>query len=845
MASIDVEEVLAKLTVEEKISLLAGRDFWHTVPIPKHGIPSLRTSDGPNGVRGTRNFNGVPAACFPCGTALGATWNQDLLLEAGRLMGDEAKAKGAHILLGPCINMQRSPLGGRGFESISEDPILAGLGAASLTNGIQSTGVVATIKHFITNDQEHERTAVDSVVTERALREIYLLPFQLALRDSYPKAFMTSYNKLNGTHVSENKKILQDILRGELGWKGAIMSDWFGTYSTEVAINAGLDLEMPGPTRFRGGLLAHLVSSRKVPTHTLDERARNMLNLVNVCAASGVKEDAEEGKLDTPETAAILRKLTGESIVLFKNDNDVLPLKKDKSVLLIGPNAKTSVFCGGGSSSMAPYYAISPWDGVKAKLKDDGKMEHAIGCYSHKELPLVTNQFTVTSDPNSKKGLVFRAYNEPPSAGKDREVADEIELDSSLAMLMDYHNPKLKGDLWYATIEGYLTAERTGEYELGLCIYGTGKMYVDGEEKVDNETKQTQGTVFYGCGTVEERGTVAMEKGKTYHIKLEFASAPTSKLNGDGIVRFGGGGFRIGGAWVLNMDDTIAEAARMAKDAEQVVICAGLNQDWEGEGADRADMRLPGRMDDLITAVAEANPMTVVVNQTGTPVEMPWLSKVAGLLQAWYGGNETGNGIADALFGDINPSGRSSLSWPKRVEDNPAFYNYRSEGGRVLYGEDVYVGYRHYEMVKRDVNFAFGYGLSYTNFELSDLKVEKSGGEGKELDAKVKVTVSIKNTGKLDGAEVVQVYLHQQTPTIRRPPRELKGFTKVAVKAGGGETATVEIPLKYAASYWDEIRSSWIMEAGEYDVEVVDGSGKQDALKGSVVVDKTVWWNGL
>ncbi|KAK5133616.1 hypothetical protein LTR08_007564 [Meristemomyces frigidus] len=846
MASIDVEKVLAELTLDEKIALLAGKDFWHTVPIPKHGIPSLRTSDGPNGVRGTRVFNGVTAACFPCGTALGATWNQELLLEAGKLMGDEAKAKGAHILLGPCINMQRSPLGGRGFESISEDPVLAGLGAASLTNGIQSTGVAATIKHFVTNDQEHERTAVDSIVTERALRELYLLPFQIVVRDSHPKAFMTAYNKLNGTHVSENKRILQTILRDEYGWKGVIMSDWFGVYSTDNAINAGLDLEMPGPTRWRGGLLGHLVSARRVPMHILDERARNMLNLVNDCAESGVKENAKEGKLDTPETAALLRKLAGESIVLFKNEGDVLPLKKDKSILLIGPNAKTSVFCGGGSSSMAPYYAISPWDGVKEKVTDSSKMEHAIGCYSHKELPLISNQLTLSSDPNSKQGLTFRAYNDPASAGDGREVADEIELNSALAMMMDYYNPKLKSDLWYATVEGFFHAERSGEYELGLCIYGTGKLYVDGKEMVDNETKQTQGTVFYGCGTVEETGKVQMEKGKTYHIKLEFASAATSKLDGDGIVRFGGGGFRIGGAWVLSMDDTIAEAARMAKDAEQVVICAGLNQDWEGEGADRVDMRLPGRMDDLIAAVAEANPRTVVVNQTGTPVEMPWLDKVAGLLQAWYGGNETGNAIADVLFGDVNPSGRSSLSWPKRVEDNPAFYNYRSEGGRVLYGEDVYVGYRHYEAVKRDVNFTFGYGLQgYTTFELSELEIEKSSGDGKELEDELKVSVSVRNTGKVDGQEVVQVYLHQQSPTIRRPPRELKGFTKVQVKAGESVTATVAIPLKYAASYWDEIRCAWVMEAGAYDVEVVDGSGRQDALRETVAVEQTAWWTGL
>lgn len=794
-------------------------------------------------MRGTRVFNGVPAACFPCGTALGATWNQPLLLEAGKLMGEEAKAKGAHILLGPCVNMQRSPLGGRGFESISEDPVLAGLGAASLTNGIQSTGVVATIKHFVTNDQEHERTAVDSIVTDRALREIYILPFQIAVRDAHPKAFMTAYNKLNGTHLSENKRILQDILRTELGWSGTIMSDWFGTYSTDGAINAGLDLEMPGPTRWRGGLLGHLVSSRRVPMHILDERAKNMLQLVNECAKSGVKEGQKEGKLDNAKTASMLRKLAAESIVLFKNEANVLPLKKDKNILLIGPNTKTSVYCGGGSSSMAPYYAVSPWKGIEAKVKDPSKMEFAIGCYSHKELPLVSNQFTVTADPMSKRGLVFRAYNDPPTTSQDREIVDEIELDSALGMMMDYHNPKLKSDLWYADVEGYFCADRTGDYELGLCIYGTGKLYVDGKEVVDNASKQRQGTVMYGCGTVEEKGTYQMEKGKTYHIKLEFASAATSKLEGDGIVRFGGGGFRIGGAWVLDMDETIAEAARLAKEAEQVVICAGLNGDWEGEGADRVDMKLPGRMDDLITAVAEANPRTVVVNQTGTPVEMPWLDRVAGLLQAWYGGNETGHAIADVLYGDVNPSGRSSLSFPKRLEDNPAFYNYRSEGGRVLYGEDVYIGYRHYETVKRSVNFAFGYGLSYTTFELSNLKVEKSTGD--DLSAKLKISVKVKNTGKREGQDVVQVYVRQQSPAIRRPPRELKGFAKVAVKAGSYAYATVEVPLKYAASYWDEIRDSWIMEAGKFDIDVTDGTGMQKPMSETIEVRKTVWWKGL
>lgn len=567
-----------------------------------------------------------------------------------------------------------------------------------------------------------------------------------------------------------------------------------------------------------------------------------MLNLVNTCKASGIREWQPEQKLDTPETATLLRKLAGESCVLFKNENEVLPLNKDKPVLLIGPNAKTSVYCGGGSSSMAPYYAVSPWDGVKAKLKHPRKLEHRIGCYSHKELPLVSEQFTVSSDPKSTRGLTFKAYNEGPD-DKNRDAVDEIYLKTTYCNLVDYKNPKLHNDPWYATVEGYFQAERTGDYELGLCVYGTGNVYVDGELLIDNTTKQTQGSVLFGCATIEEKGKMHMEKDKTYHVKLEFASAVTSKLDGGGVPQFGGGGFRIGGAWALAMEDTIAEAVGLAKDFEQVVICAGLNGDWEGEGADRDDMKLPGHMDELIAKVAEANPKTVVVNQSGTPVEMPWLSQVSGLVQAWYGGNETGNGIADVLFGDVNPSGRSSLSWPKRCEDNPAFYNYRSEGGRTIYGEDVYIGYRHYETVKRDVNFAFGFGLSYTTFELSGLEVRKSGPD--DLSAALSVSVKVRNTGKKDGQEVVQVYVHQQKPGIWRPPRELKGFTKLAIKAGATGTAHVDAQLKYATSYWDEIRSAWVMEAGKYDVLVCDGTGQQENLVGAVEVGKTAWWNGL
>lgn len=309
-----------------------GSDMWHTTPIPRLGIPSLRLSDGPNGVRGTKFFNSTPAACLPCGTGLGATWDISLIREVGNLLGLEAKAKGAHVLLGPTVNIQRNPLGGRGFESFSEDPVLSGLMAASYCNGVQGESVIPSIKHFVCNDQEDKRMSASIVVSDRALREIYLLPFMLAVRDSQPGSFMTSYNKLNGTHCSEHKKLLRDILRKEWGWKGLIVSDWYGTYSTTEAIEAGLDLEMPGPSRWRTITLSHAVNSGKMEMKALDSAVRNVLHAVKKGQESGIPENAKERTRNTKADRLLLRRTAASSIVLLKNYGGILPLKANKTV---------------------------------------------------------------------------------------------------------------------------------------------------------------------------------------------------------------------------------------------------------------------------------------------------------------------------------------------------------------------------------------------------------------------------------------------------------------------------------------------------------------------------------
>ncbi|KAI1336484.1 beta-glucosidase [Xylariaceae sp. FL0016] len=834
MADIDVDKVLQKLTLGDKVDLLAGIDFWHTKSIPQHGVPSLRLTDGPNGVRGTKFFNGAKAACFPCGTALGATFNQDLLYQAGEKMGEEAKVKGAHVILGPTINMQRSPLGGRGFESIGEDPVLAGLGAAALIRGIQSTGIQATIKHFVCNDHEHKRNAVQAIISERALREIYALPFQLTVRDANPGSFMTGYNGVNGTYCSENPKILEQMLRGEWGWDGMIMSDWFGTYTTTEAMKAGLDLEMPGPPRFRGEPLKFNVSTDKVWQHTLDQRVTKMLEFIKKCAASGVKEGAPEDTADTPETAALLRRIGNESIVLMKNDNGILPLKKDKKTVVIGPNAKVATYHGGGSASLAAYYAITPYDGITSKLTSPP--DYTIGQYSHKLLPLLGYS---TKALDGSPGMTMKVFLEGPEVSH-RKPVDEIQLTKTEMLLVDYKNEKITSPLWYATFEGSMIADEDSTWEFGVVVSGSANLYINKELIINNSEKQRVGDAFFGSATAEEKGQYKLERGKQYDFKVTFGSSPTSKLGGDTVL-LNGGALRVGGCKIIDPKAAISQAVEMAKAADQVIICAGLNAEWETEGNDRADMKLPPGTDEMISAVAKANPNTAVVMQSGTPVEMPWINDVDALIHAWYGGNETGNCIADVLFGDVCPSGKLSLSFPIRNQDNPAFLNYRTEGGRVVYGEDIYIGYRYYEFVDRNVLFPFGHGLSFTTFSFSEISVT-------DKDGALEVSVKVKNTGDVKGSEVAQVYVVPKQPAkVNRPVKEMKGFAKVELAPGESKTVVIDIMTKYAASYWDEERDQWCVEAGDYEVVVSDSSEVKAgrAETGSFKVAETFWWSGI
>ena len=492
-------------------------------------------------------------------------------------------------------------------------------------------------------------------------------------------------------------------------------------------------------------------------------------------------------------------------------------------------------YCGGGSAALNPYYVVTPLQAIEDKVSAEN-IRFTIGAHSYAELPDLAP--TLRPQRTSERaGMIFTAYNEPPTSD-ERQALEKLELDSSNMMFMDFNHPDLN-EVWYADISGYLVADREGELQLGVCVYGSAQLFVDGKLVLDITEKQVQGSSFFGCGTQEETATITCKKGSVHEILLQFASAPTSKLKPQG-VQFGKGAVKLGGVWKINAEQEILDAVELAKEYEQVVICAGLNKEWESEGFDRPNMRLPAQLDDLITRVLQSNPNTVVVMQSGTPVDMPWLSEAATLVHAWYGGNETGNGIADVLFGDVNPSAKLPLTFPARVQDNPAFVNFRSESGRTLYGEDVYVGYRWYEKLASKVNFPFGHGLSYTSFQMSDFKVELDGEE-------VVTSIQLTNTGERQGAEVVQVYISHVNPSISRPLKELKDFQKIDVQAGESRNVCFRTSKRYACSYFDERMGKWLCEKGMYELAVSNSSELREGEyhKAPFRVEASEWWDGI
>lgn len=593
---------------------------------------------------------------------------------------------------------------------------------------------------------------------------------------------------------------------------------------------------MPGPTYMRGQLVQHALGCGRLLMRDVDARAKEVLKLVRSLLPLGIPEDCPEKAVDTPETAALVRKIASNSLVLLKNEGKVLPFSDTKTIGVIGPNAGFAAYCGGGSAALTPYYAVTPLDGVRARYAGTD-VKYELGAPGWKKLPLLS-QIAKRSDGQS--GFDVKVFLEAPSSGVARKPVDSFTVKTSDIFLADYKNDRIESNLFYMDFDACFTPDETAEYEFSLSVSGTAKLFVAGQCVVDNATHQTPGGSFFGSGTVEETGSIVLQKGHQYPIHISFGTLPTRTYTVEGANPFGAGGLRAGGFRKIEMKTELERAVALAKNVDQVLLCVGLNGDWESEGYDRSTMDLPAGSVDLIRAVLEANSNTAVVIQSGTPVTLlPWAKDAPAIIQAWYGGNETGNAIADVVFGTTNPSGKLPLSFPVRNEDNPAFLNFRSERGRTVYGEGVYIGYRFYEKTKCEVAFPFGHGLSYTLFELSSLQLnETAGGEN------ISVSVDVTNTGTVPGAQVVQVYAAAEAPSIGRPVKELKGFTKVFLQSGERQQVQIEMSRKYVTSFWDEQVHAWVQEQGRYTLYVGDSSA-HTPLSVEFEVKETVWWNGL
>ena len=808
-----LEDLLGRMTLEEKVSMLAGTDLWHTKGIERLGIPPIKMTDGPHGARTMPDDDPgdtIPATCFPTGSAMGATWNTELIERVGVTLAEETRAMGCHIILGPCVNIHRSPLAGRNFESFSEDPYLAARLAVAHISGVQSRDIGTSIKHFALNNSEFERFTISSEASERAIREIYFPAFEAAVREAQPWTVMCSYNRIDGVYASENRWLLTDVLRNQWGFEGFVVSDWGAVHSTEPAANAGLDLEMPGPARFFGEALVDAVKGGSVSQEVVDNMVRRILSIVE---KSGAFEEVRKSSLedsDTPEHRALARETASEAVVLLKNDQDLLPLKRERltSIAVIGPNATEVGIEGAGSSRVRPNYTVTPLEGVTRLCGDSIQVRHEIGCRYNRLAPELNAQHLIPVGGEGH-GLTGEYFNNNDLSG------DPVLTRVDSRFTLRWHSgtfpgPGIDRDDFSIRWTGTFLAPESGEYRFGLLTDGFGCIYVDGQLVVEKRSGEAEADLFLrGEGT----GTIMMEVGRSYALKIEYWWNPERAWPFRRI--------RLGCEIPLP-DNPIARAVDAAARSDVALVFVGTSEEYESEGFDRESMDLPGAQEELIEAVARANKNTVVVLNTGAVVSMDgWIDRVPVVLETWFAGQECGNAIADIIFGEANPSGKLPETFPRRIEDNPAFINYPGENGRVLYGEGIFVGYRYYDAKKIEPLFPFGHGLSYTTFEYGRLTVPAEVAVGDDLT----VSIDITNTGEREGKEVVQLYIHDIESSLVRPHKELKGFAKVSLEPG--ETRTVSFTLgQRDLSFYDPDRQEWVAEPGEFEVLV--GSSSRD-----------------
>ncbi len=787
-----LEKLLSLLTREEKINLLGGSDF-ETLPIPRLGIPSLTMTDGPVGVRWQ------PSSAFPVSIMMSSSWNSALIESLGAALGREAIAKGRKMLLGPCVNIHRTPFAGRNFESFGEDPFLASRMTVAYVNGVQSQRVIATAKHYACNNQEFERDFTNVTVSERALREIYFPAFEAAVKEAGVMSVMAAYNKVNGLWCSENPYLLNDVLKKEWGFRGLVVSDWGAVHSTVPTFRAGLDVEMPTGKHLNADSLLPAFKSGAVDEATLNEKVRRLLRTM---LWAGLFDAGTErvGELNSARHRLLALELAREGMVLLKNENQLLPLNKAalKTLAVIGPNAATAPTGGGGSSRVDPIYAISPLDALRQRLSPGVTINYAIGCQSAGDIdPVPAGALRPPGSPPGVNGLRAEYFSNKDLKGSP--VLMRVDPTIDFAWSSGGPDKIVPADSFSVRWTGTLTASRTGPHTVETLSDDGVRLWIDGTLMIDDWSDHA--AKVHSC-------SVNFVAGKSYDLRIEYYE------------RTGGAVMRLG--WRSADGSLVTEAVRAASAADAVVLCVGLNGLIESEGFDRTSLSLPGEQVQLIKAVTAVNKRTVVVLNSGAPVLMDeWLAQTPALVAAWFPGEEGGNALVDILLGVVSPSGKLPVTFLKRWEDSPAFGNYPGSGS-VNYAEGVFVGYRHFDRNNLEVLFPFGHGLSYTTFAYSNLSAVPLE-TGSTMT--VQVSVEVKNTGTRSGAEVIQFYVRPPASPVERPLKELKGFRKVTLAPG--ETATVEVMLDFRSfAYYDEGAKAWTVSPGTY--QVLAGSSSRD-----------------
>jgi beta-glucosidase len=827
-----LKDLLGRMTLEEKIRMVSGSrkddgsaaSLAGTTPATilaavdspsktmrniRLGIPELIMTDGPLGPNGK-------GAATNYGSAINwaATFDDSLMNVVAKEIGAETRVLGFNMLLGPCINIARTPFGGRTFESFGEDPYLVSRMGVAFVKGVQSKRVATCTKHFACNNQEWNRMSVDVKVGERALREIYLPAFKAIVDEADGWTIMSAYNQTLGYYCCENQYLQREILKNQWGFTGAVVSDWGGVKSTIPTVKSGLDLEMPDG-RYLGNDLLVAVKSGKIAEAEVTEMAARVLRVIFKAGLFDESTDTYGGVANTGARRDLALKVAEKSIVLLKNEKNFLPIGKEqyKSIALIGPNADVARMCGGGSGSNPGHYGISPLDGVKKILNGRNL---AIGykrgiALSKSTLKIVPS--SMLQPPAGKpgpNGVWAEYFNNRELSGKPVLTRPEKNIDFDWG----YGSARSNGgpgspdptvvniDKWSARWTGKLISPGTGLFDIG-CLADNGvRLYLDGKLVIDAWTDQAPGQF--------KIATYQFEAGKTYDLKVEFY-----ENIGSCSCKFG--------LEVHKSGKELDEAVELARNSELTILCVGLNSDMEGEAKDRDELSLPPSQIELIQKVTAVNKNTLVVLNGATPITMnEWITQVPAVIDALYPGQEGGNALAEIIFGDVNPSGKLPLTFLKRWEDSPVFKTYPGSRDVANYDEGIYVGYRHFDKYGIEPLFPFGFGLSYTTFEYSNISVDKKTMHpGDQLLA----SVTIRNSGKTEGEEVAQLYISDLKSSVDREVKALKGFKRVHLKPGESVRVSFKIG-KADLSYYDEKSKSFVAGPGMFEVLV--GSSSRD-----------------